>query len=477
MPPKNTPKKNIKKIVLTILIFCSLNMKATGQVETFFERFYFDQEINAFSPAIEFVRSTDIAKKQKKDWTIILYIAADNDLSSFAIRNIKQMARVGSNEHFNIVVQLDIRKSTGEKITRRYYIEKEKILHLNAGDSLSQKMDSGDPQTLISCCGWAITDFPAEHYGLVLWDHGTGILDPTKGRVLRPDEHFRLNPTTNLLEVDRSIGFIDRMLDRGICWDDSTGNFLSNQKLDYALKTICKKYLNGQKFTFLGFDACLMQMLEVANIVKKHALIMVGSEESEIGYGWHYADMLEPFNHGPMTPIELTQQIVHSYGRSYERITNEYTLSALNLEIIDLLEQNVDAVARLLIKGISKQKNATVKKMIRASRNKLVCTHFDEPSYIDLHHFYSNLVANIDYAKLSNTQEETEFKVVLKQLLLDGCKLIEEISFSHTEGKKMLLSKGIAIYFPERNMHSSYKKTTFAKENQWINFLTRYLRS
>jgi len=115
--------------------------------------------------------------------------------------------------------------------------------------------------------------------------------------------------------------------------------------------------------------------------------------------------------------------------------------------------------------------------MIRASRNKLVCTHFDEPSYIDLHHFYSNLVANIDYAKLSNTQEETEFKVVLKQLLLDGCKLIEEISFSHTEGKKMLLSKGIAIYFPERNMHSSYKKTTFAKENQWINFLTRYLRS
>jgi len=310
MPPKNTPKKNIKKIVLTILIFCSLNMKATGQVETFFERFYFDQEINAFSPAIEFVRSTDIAKKQKKDWTIILYIAADNDLSSFAIRNIKQMARVGSNEHFNIVVQLDIRKSTGEKITRRYYIEKEKILHLNAGDSLSQKMDSGDPQTLISCCGWAITDFPAEHYGLVLWDHGTGILDPTKGRVLRPDEHFRLNPTTNLLEVDRSIGFIDRMLDRGICWDDSTGNFLSNQKLDYALKTICKKYLNGQKFTFLGFDACLMQMLEVANIVKKHALIMVGSEESEIGYGWHYADMLEPFNHGPMT----NNKRIHSIG-------------------------------------------------------------------------------------------------------------------------------------------------------------------
>jgi hypothetical protein len=90
------------------------------------------------------------ATAAKKKRTIIIYVAADNDLSIFAARNIKQMAAVGSNEHINVLVHLDIRIIGNKKITRRYFIEKETIWHVNAQDSFSQSMDSGNPATLIS---------------------------------------------------------------------------------------------------------------------------------------------------------------------------------------------------------------------------------------------------------------------------------------------------------------------------------------
>src|SRR5262245_40192827 len=48
-------------------------------------------------------------KQQKKPWTMIIYIAADNDLRNYAIRNIKQMSNIGSNQYVNIIVHIDIR--------------------------------------------------------------------------------------------------------------------------------------------------------------------------------------------------------------------------------------------------------------------------------------------------------------------------------------------------------------------------------
>ena len=209
----------------------------------------------------------------KKPWTIIVYIAADNDLRGFAARNLKQMSNVGSNSNCNIVAHLDIQLSGNKKITRRYYIEKDQIFHMNADEPGTQQMDSGDPKTLISCCQWAIQNYPADNYMLIFWNHGTGIIDPATGKIINSVDLFTFNNATNKLDLDRSIGFLDiitilEQQQRGICWDDTTGHYLTNQKLDEALAYICKNYLNGGKFSIVAFDACLMSMLEVANIIK-----------------------------------------------------------------------------------------------------------------------------------------------------------------------------------------------------------------
>ncbi len=425
-------------------------------------------------------RKTLTKQHKQKEWTFIVYMASDNDLRSFAARNIKQMASIGSNKYINVVVHLDIRISGNKKITRRYFIEKNRILHVNPHDPSTQSMDSGNPKTLVNCCEWAIKNYPANDYALIFWNHGTGIIDPPHGRIINPAGLFTFNPATNRLELDRSIGFLDLINcmepeQRGICWDDTTGNYLTNQKLDQALSNICKSHLNGKKFSIIGFDACLMSMIEIGNIIKKYAHIMVSSQEVELGMGWNYSFVLYPFAEKNLNKNTFAQHIVNMYGKTYGSITNDYTLSAMNLNAFSALEENVDQVARLCIEGMNKQSRKSVKNAIRASRNKRLCTHFDEPSYVDLYHLYCNLLVNLKHFKFTNPEEDMAITHKLSQVLTKGKKLIEYIVFANTAGRNLKYAHGISIYFPEHNIHSSYKATNFVVNNAWGIFLTQYL--
>lgn len=417
-------------------------------------------------------------KSMKKDWTIVVYMAADNDLRGFAARNIKQMTEIGSNQHLNLCAHLDIRLRGNQKVTRRYIIQKDKVIHANANDPLSQKMDSGCEKTLINACKWAFETFPAKNYGLIFWNHGTGINDPLSGRIINVSDLFYFDPTINKFELDRSIGFFDYIGEpRGVCWDDSTGHYLSNQKLEEALSVITKEILNNKKLALIGFDACLMSMLEVANIVKEYADILVSSQEVELGTGWDYSQLLSPFLYSSVSSQALAEQIVAAYQQTYRRITNDYTLSAVDLSRINPIEQNVEQVAATLLDAIAEQKSNSVIKTLKASRNKRVCTHFDEPNYIDLHHFYQNLLRNMHHFQLRNPQQTKEFTTRLTHLLHEGMYAITDAVFANVIGKNLRLAKGISIYFPERKIHASYLQTRFAKQSSWLRLLRSYIQS
>lgn len=427
----------------------------------------------------EAARAKRTHRQDKKKWTFIVYIAADNDLKGFAARNIKQMSAIGSNEHINVIVHLDIKVARDHKITRRYYIENNRVLHVNPNDPTTERMDSGNPKTLISCCKWAIEQYPADHYALIFWNHGTGIIDPARGRILNPAQLFAFNEQHNRFDINRSIEFLDWAdnCKRGICWDDTTGNYLTNQKVDQALEHIRTEYMQGKKFSIIGFDACLMSMIEVANIMKRHADFMVGSQEVELGTGYNYALTLEPFLHTSLYPEDFARQMVKAYEQTYGNITNDYTQSAIVLEGIDALEDNVNLVASLLITALTKQKNHSVKHTLKKCRNKLSCTHFDEPRYIDLHHFYCNVLNHIHQFAFSNTNEGGEIINRLRSALNEGLKIIEEVVVANSVGRNLNKARGISIYFPEDIVHPSYPQTTFARSNTWAQFIQKYIRS
>lgn len=436
--------------------------------------------LQCFAEPITFTQRSDATKSAKTKWTVMVYMAADNDLKIFAARNIRQMAMAGSNHNVSIIVHLDIRLNNNYKVTRRYLIEANKVTHLNAYDAATQRMDSGDPKTLISFCEYAVNNFPAEKYALFFWDHGTGIADPERGRILDPSTLFILNKETQKLELDRSVGYLEALEKiyhdkRGVCWDDSTGNYLTNQKLIFALNDICQRILKGKKLNIIGFDACLMSMLEVANIMKNYANIMVSSQEVELGTGWNYTDFLAPLTKTDLTEQEFANIIVSAYDASYQPVTEDYTLSAVNLQHIDDVESAINNVAMLLKKCISQQNNNTVINSIKASRNKLLCTHFDEPSYIDLHHLCNNLLNNVQHFSLHQTAENKAVLLKLRQALIDTKASIEKAVLSYCNGTKLNKARGISIYFPEQFIFKSYPVTPFAQQGEWLSFLKTYL--
>lgn len=425
------------------------------------------------------IKQNNKIKLGKQKRTIMIYMAADNDLRPFAARNIQQMANVGSNENITIAVHLDIRISGNKKITRRYLIEKDQVLHIDPYNPLTQQMDSGNPATLISFCEWAIKSYPADEYDLILWNHGTGILEPPHGKIINPMDLFVFNPSTHRLELDRSIGFMDAISNlnpqqRGVCWDDTTGNYLSNRKMEAALQTICQKFLDGKKFGIIGFDACLMSMIEVSSFIKKYAQVMVGSEEVELGMGWKYDEVLFPFIKDKLDTFSFARHIVTAYEKTYQSITSDYTLSAIDLNSIALLETNIDQISKLLLEGLEKQKNVFAS-LIKDSKNRLLCTHFDEPTYIDLHHFYRNLLNNLKKTATNNTSISSAIRNNLSMKLEEGLQLIEQLVIAHTAGRNLKNSHGIAIYFPERNIHSSYQEAVFLASNSWGSLLSRYI--
>lgn len=425
-------------------------------------------------------KKSEVSQK-KPHTTKITYGSARNDLYPFLGRNIKQMQQVGSNENLTQVIQIDIDRPGQSMLTRRYLIEKNKLTQM--GSDLS--MDSGDIKTLINFCEFAIKNFPADQYILVLWNHGTGIYEPKIRHAINPSQLFSYNPITKLIELNRNIGFMDFINQnsnakqdvRGICFDDKTGNYITNEKLKEALAFITKNYLGGKKFDIIAFDACLMAMVEVASIIKDYAHIMCASEDVELGTGYDYANLLAPFLYGPQDMRTFAKHLVETYGKTYSKITNDFTQSAIDLNKIHLLESNINSLALELIHGLNSQKNRTVREAIRLSAHKKHCVCFDEPSYKDYGHFLSNLLKNLQRFELKTEQESEIFRNNLTKIIKSGLDLLSEIVIANAVGKNLEYAKGLAICLPDYQIHSSYKKSEFALKNNWLNFITLYLAS
>ena len=437
------------------------------------------------------VRERAFTQPQKK-WTIFIYIAADNDLYPFAYRNIAQMKQVGSNENVNILVHLDIRHSGQPKVTKRIYIEHDKIWQIGP----DYVLDSGSDVTLFDSVNWALKDFPSDHFALVLWNHGSGDLNPILKKTINPSQLFTYNSETGLIELDRSIGFIDfvdqlaleeeekeaenRLANckRGICFDETNGTYLDDTKLMRAFTKIVKER-HGKKIDIVLFDACLMAGTGTAHIMSQFADYMVASEEVVPGSGYNYQLLLQPLATGGISAEDFSKHVVASFYATYGKQTNDYTESALKLANFKNVSNNINTLAILLIDAIHKQKRNSVKQIIKKARSRQTCTYFDEPSYIDLWNFYDNLLKQVDQISLNSKQETTEMIHALKHVLQEGLALIDALVISNVAGKNLAGAHGISIFFPEYTMPSpsyqSYNSTEFAKNNSWPKFLQVYL--
>jgi len=364
------------------------------------------------------------------EWTVMIYLDADNDLESAGINDINEMELVGSSSKVNIVVQADRIPNYNFSnddwtTTRRYYITQDsdqmQINSLLIGGDLGE-LNMGDPDTLVDFANWAVTEYPAEKYLLVIWNHGGGFRSPAYSK--------------------------------GIAQDDTSGkDIITMSELEDALSAISVQM--GKNIDIVGMDACSMAMIEVAYQIKDYADILVTSEELEPGDGWPYDTILAQLAANPtMSPTQLAIDIVDKYIFSYP--FKEVTQSAIDLSYMDDLAGQLSSMADSIRSDTLTSKDAYLNAAYSSQ-------HYSDyyHDFIDLYDFCSKVYY------YSNSFEVKAIALIVQQNLLNA------VINSDYNGEILSGSKGLSIYFPLYNKYDSenYDDTNFAQETKWDEML------
>ncbi|MBA7578999.1 Clostripain [subsurface metagenome] len=361
------------------------------------------------------------------EWTVMVYLDADNNLESAGIDDINEMEMVGSTSDVNIVVQVDRipgydTSNNNWTNTRRYYITQDLdpyVINSQLIDDLSEQ-NMGSTQTLINFADWAVNNYPAQKYLLVIWNHGGGF---------------------------RSTG-----LTKDIAWDDTNNSDkITMPELEYALSAIST--IMGKNIDIVGMDACFMAMTEVAYQIKDHADILVTSEESEPNDGWPYDTILGELTASPtMSSGQLAIDIVEKYIYSFP--FDDVTQSAIDLSYMDTLADQLSAMAlSIMFDTLTPTIN-----YINASNSS---QYYGDWDFIDLYDF-CNKVLTYSY----NVQVKS-IALSIQQTLVSSV-----VINSNFDGWSVSGSKGLSIYFPYIAYDNYYNNTNFAQDTKWDEMLS-----
>ena len=414
-------------------------------------------------------------KPIESEWTILTYLQADNNLGPFALPNLEELSLIKAGTAVNILAQWH---PTGNKKAFRYRINPGRIEQ--EAISINPQINNPD-NDLIDAMKWAKTNYPAKKYMLVFWSHGNGIVDQN----FYYRSLFKLNPLTSVLpsmpwlEIPGlSMQHLSKEF-RGIMYSESTHSYMNNQQLSNALSTIKEKIL-GKKIDVIGMDACFMSMLEVGYQIKDYANILVSAQNSEPGRGWYYGGIAGALSANPaQSPEQLSTTIVNQLEELYGGLVNFYTQSAINLNAIDPIVENLDSI----LTKFSQCKKLNPDKTFQACRlAHTLSTKFDFQAYIDLHSFYWQLIGAFSTQKRSIIKNpiRSSYEAIVKTLCADlaqGMELIESAVIANVTGSKVKQARGLSIYFPLNNIHQSYLKTDFAQQSKWLSFLRMDIRS
>ena len=293
---------------------------------------------------------------QKKKWTFMVFLNGANNLEPFAIDDMNEMEKFGSTDDVNVIVEIarmerDEEEDFSEKPdpsylynpyqkpekpqfyfgvgntpgVERYYILKDND-DMRIQSVIKERVpnvDHGSSEALANFGKWATENYPAEHYALMIWNHGSGWT--------------------------------------GISYDDNTHHGMDLPEVRTAMEAICaqlKEQQGKEKIDIVDFDACLMATYEVAYELHETVDYLVASQELEPGEGLPYDDVLEWLTMFPeASPVSFCKALVDRYVRSYGPGGSQTyggqsgyseTLSAIRLANIPPMREALEEFAQLL---------------------------------------------------------------------------------------------------------------------------------
>lgn len=400
-----------------------------------------DSYVKPKQELVAVTKTKTLPKIGRRRLNLMVYFAGNNDLHAVCIKQMEQMACIGSMLHVNFLTQLDVKS---EPKVKRYFIAKNNIMEL---ETITEGYEaiSGTPESLAFFVEWGMKNFPADDLFLVISNHGDGI-------------------------KDRDIWGTSSKK-RGIGFNTVANCYLTNQGLEWALNYIAHHVLK-KKISLVLTDACFMSMVEVCSQIKQAASIFVGSQDTEPFLGYNYIDLCgifgEPFYDSHLNPEAFARYAVRCYIEEHIPANKPITHAAIDVTQIAALEDNMALLGQKLAECIDQK--AGFFEVIQQIRNHQKVS-FRDPDYIDLYRFYESLVDVITPTLNTNSHRRKEVVELARQ----GMQLFENCILMNMTGPLSSQAKGLSVYFPQYIIHQSYYGTIFNHKTGWSNFLKTYL--
>ncbi|MBP5280583.1 MAG: hypothetical protein J6Z03_08870 [Erysipelotrichaceae bacterium] len=339
-------------------------------------------------------KRTQILGNGRDIYTIMVYMCGADLESEYgmAVNDLVEMARATASDKVNVIVFTGGSKRWNTDVISSKYNQ---IIKISGNGQISYLVENAgtgtmlDADNMTSFIEYCADNFPANRYGLILWDHGGGSISG-----YGYDEKYpNTNPMT-LADIDRTLTDAD------------------------------------VTFDFVGFDACLMATTETAIMLAEHADYLIGSEESEPGIGWYYTDWLSRLAANTSMPtVEIGKNIADDFVNHCRRETpgQSATLSVVDLaEIQDIVPTKLSAFSLTTEQMISND-FYTVAAARKGSRE------FASDTYIDM-------VDIVDMASKIDTPEALDLTR----------SLMSAIKYNNTTSD-MSNAYGLSVYFPYRS--------------------------
>jgi type II secretory pathway pseudopilin PulG len=274
------------------------------------------------------------ASTHKARWTLLYYVDADTDQEAESLEHIEHMAEVGSTKDVNVVVLVDRNAndnthdygSDGPAVDGPLLnvgqFNDAKLLKVEKGKlTVIQELgeiDMGSAQTFSWFLATGMRRFPAEHYAVVIDDHGGGIT--------------------------------------GAAWDDSTPvpaggreSHLSVTDITAAISAAFKA-TGVKKVDLVGFDACWMANVDVALKLAPFADYLVASEALTNGRQWRDdAVVRTAVDNAKATGADLARAVAKN--QSGPLAARAGTMSVVDLHKVGGVKQALAAFSKAILAG------------------------------------------------------------------------------------------------------------------------------
>jgi hypothetical protein len=331
--------------------------------------------------------------------------------------NLQAIAKAKSSPHLNFAIQTGGANSIGWDKVRRLTVG------ANALQEQSElgELNMGAAETLADFIRWSAKTYPADEYLLVFWSHGSGSVN------LGGQDYGLVGP------------------------DEVHSDSLTAREIEMALKSV--KDTNNISPTMVGFDACLMGSVEVANLLRPYAKFLLASQELEPGNGWNYQAWIDELASKPeMTVSRLGKVIVDTYFEQYKGKADgdSLTLSVTDLARLEGLVASADEWAKLVTPAM-KRSEVSVWEFARArseSENYGRSGRFDA-GMVDMKDFVQNVakrytVGAKDPAQAVSPEDARQIKAKTEQLTKD---LAETVVYTRSSSSRSWAS-GLSTFIP-----------------------------